>query len=789
MRRTQADPTSFPFRVFPKRSHTFLGLLGVVLVGALLLWLRHGYWLGWANDHMLVGQQDGYKNYMTIAWHVAHDSSYVQYRGMNYPFGEHVLFTDNQPIISAGLQWWSRHISNLDGHMVGVVNWILMISLLLGAAVLYLLLRRLHLPVWLAGMAAIGIAFLSPQYNRLEGHFALSHTWVIPLLLLLLSDYEERYSRRYQSLLIGLLVWVAAQIHFYYFGLAALFLGVYTLYQLVADPTWSNFRVRFSHLVVMVLLPFMLLNIWLHWTNYHTDRPANPFGFTHYLARWDGVFLPYDDFPLGRLVGGIFPAHAQLDFEAREYVGLVALAFLIWVLVRRFRLFERGWNELAYHRVHRNYLNGIFWASLVLLVFSLGFPFALPGMDWMVDYFGPLKQFRGLARFAWAFYYCINVLAFYVLWNKAKDFKGIRGGRAPWLRWVIVGAPALLLCMEAYWLQRRAPRFMPNALTEIHAGANHWLYKIDWKPYQAILPLPYYHVGSENIWLPLQFEHFQKVQLAALHSGRPDMGVNLSRTSLRQTMESIQLTLEPACVPEILTDLPDGRPLALLVQASDWENVRRNYPYLLEKAVPVYADTAIRVLSLSPDSIAASARGHIQRMTAGFENTPLYPAGAWRAEQPNVKLVYESYDSLAGAPYVFQGGGARAASLGDTIWLWNGVLPKGIYRFSLWTYAVKDMGMMPDLAVWTVDPTTGRAEYLDYKMLRDHLRTVVNGWACFDVPLEIRDDKRTVRLFIPPRAVETPVYIDEMLIRPAGVNVYRRQAGWLARNNVWYTLR
>jgi len=214
----------------PKRSHAFWGFWLVVLVAFGLLWLRHGEWLHDPNAFLFGESPDGFKNYMTTSWHVRHDSSYVHYGGMNYPYGEHVLFTDNQPILSAAMQWWNWHVEDIAGRTVGIVNMIQFLSLLFGAGVLFLLLHRLHLPVWYAGLAALGILFLSPQYIRFDGHFGLSHTWVFPLLLLLLYRYEVRHSRRYQSLQIGILVWFAAQLHFYYLGLSALFLGLYTYF-------------------------------------------------------------------------------------------------------------------------------------------------------------------------------------------------------------------------------------------------------------------------------------------------------------------------------------------------------------------------------------------------------------------------------------------------------------------------------------------------------------------------------------------------------------------------------
>ena len=50
--------------------------------------------------HLFVDSADGLKNYFTGAYFVKHDGFGVWSEGMNYPYGEHVVYTDNQPIIS-----------------------------------------------------------------------------------------------------------------------------------------------------------------------------------------------------------------------------------------------------------------------------------------------------------------------------------------------------------------------------------------------------------------------------------------------------------------------------------------------------------------------------------------------------------------------------------------------------------------------------------------------------------------------------------------------------------------
>ncbi len=775
----------------PKRSYTFWGLLLFLAVCFGLLWLKHGHWLKTANEHMLTISPDGIKNYMTTIWHVRYDSNFVHYEGMNYPFGEHVLFTDNQPIFSSALQWWSQNVSDLTGHTVGLLNISQIISLLVGCGVLFLLFRKLHVPTWYSGLAALGILFLSPQYLRFGGHFSLSHTWVIPMLLLLLCNYEERYSRRYQSLLIGILLWWTAQLHFYYFGLCSLFLIVYTIYQLVRDSTLRNWRVRISHLIVMIVLPFALLNGWVHWADFAADRPANPYGFTTYIGEWAGIFLPYENLPVYKWIDQNLVSIPRVNGESEAYIGVVALFFTIWVLVSRFRIFDKSWEEAAYHRVHKRYLYGIFTAALVLLLFACGFPFAIGRFEWMVDYMGPLRQFRGLGRFTWAFYYVINLLAFYSLWNWSVRFKGFKNGKAPWFRWVIALAPMLILGLEAWTFQRsRVVSGIPNLelLKNAAPAPDHWLHKVDFSPYQAVLPLPYYHMGSENIWWEFDYDQFKRNQATVLHTGLPDMGVNLSRTSCSQTVISVQFVLEPCKVPAMLNELPDNRPLAILVDGKAWEDVQRRYPHLVSKARPVYDSPEMKILSVTPDDIREYVREHLESVEQEYRSRPLQNWGAWQVpEAPALPLIYVSYDSLRTTENTFQGGGAYTGQMRDSTWLWRDALPKGRYVLSCWLYANQDMGMNNVLELEEKDLQDGRQIQARTEALGFKMKSIVKGWALVELPIEVQGEQSELRIFLKQNADQT-FFLDELLIRPENLDVYRRDENWVVRNNYWYKL-
>ena len=806
-----------------KRSNTFWGLLGVLALASLLLWAKHGVWLHAPNDYMLTESPDGLKNYMTSAWHVAYDTSYVHYGGMGYPYGEHVLFTDNQPIISAAMQWWSHHVSDLDGQVVGIMNKIIAISLILGAGVIFLLLRKLHLPVWYAGIAALAMMFLSPQNNRIDGHFALSHTWILPLLLLLLCRYEERHSRRYQSLLIGILVWLAAQIHFYYFGISALFIGLYSVIQIFFDPSMRNIRVRLNHLVVMVLLPFVLLNIWIHWSDYATDRPSNPYGFTSYIGYWEGVFLPYPDFPFFKWIDENIVPIRRVEPEARAYAGMAGFAFTLWVIFfRRFRIFKPSWDEAAYHRVHKRYLSGIFITSFLLLIFSCGFPFAIPGMEWMVDYFGPFRQFRGLGRFNWMYFYVINVLLLYVAWNYGNRFKGFNSNtktapdnasnesnsdasqtqpstvdrppstvKYPWFRWVIVLTPLVLLTYEAFIFQKnKTIPLKPNlAQSSVAVAACPWIEQVDFSQYQALMPLPYYHIGSENIWLDIDWLHFPRMQTTALQTGVPDIGVNMSRTSIGHMVKSVQFALGPYEPPVFLDELPDNRPIALMINPLKWEEVQQKYPHFIEMATPVFESPDMKIMSLVPDSVRAWARKRSAALSEEINSSAIISAGKnWKSDKQPGWFFYQSFDSLTTTEHIFQGKGAFTGNMADTVWIWDKPIAKGLYNINLWIYVKQDMGMTHEMKIFQNNLTDGHEINFRHEGLRFYLKSIVDGWALFDVEFTVYEDNSNTRIFLQKKGVFEPFFLDEVLIKPKDFTLYRSTPGWLSRNNYWYKI-
>jgi hypothetical protein len=567
---------------------------------------------------------------------------------------------------------------------------------------------------------------------------------------------------------------------------------LYTLFQLANDPSWRNIRARLSHLVVMVLLPFALLNIWIHWANYTVDRPNNPYGFDIYIGYLEGVFLPYENFPLYKWIDSQIIQIRRVNTETQAYQGLISLAFTAWVLFSRFKIFDKSWDEAAYHRVHKRFLSGILAASAALLIFSIGFPFAIKGMEWTIRYLGPLKQFRGLGRFTWAYYYVINLVAFYVIWNYSVRFKGFKDGKALWFRWIIALAPVAILAFEAYTLQRlKELKLTPNPVLRSIAAPtpDHWLNKVDFSKYQALMPIPYNHIGSENIWMDIDYYLFPKMYIAAYHSGVPDMGVNMSRTPINQTIKSVQFSLEPCEPPLILEDFPDNRPIALMIEPKREAETKERYKYLLQKATPVFESPDIKIMSLQPDSIRAVQRQLANSVRKAMDEEGLHDLkGGWKSNRPATWFWWQPFDSLTGTKYIFQGKGALESAFHDTTWIWKGHIPKGVYNVSFWAKADQDMGLTQEMKIQEKSRADGHEVHIVHEGLRFHVATIVKGWALFDVQFEVYEPESNINMFLIPKQIKGNFYIDEIAIKRNDTNVYRRVPGWVIRNNAWYKL-
>jgi hypothetical protein len=195
-----------------------------------------------------------------------------------------------------------------------------------------------------------------------------------------------------------------------------------------------------------------------------------------------------------------------------------------------------------------------------------------------------VEQFRALSRFLWPFYWVFYIWVFF---TTAKLF--VVTGK--YFRNAIV--VLIIVCGSTELMD--TTRTMKPGLTWTNIGSARSMaelddIRIDYKKYQAILPFPYYHVGSENGNLTIDDidEWSRYTYRLALKSSLPLMSNKVSRTPpvFAQSLLNMITTGVPSpALKQRLTEKP------ILVAVARTISVER-----LEQVVPV-ADSAARPIA------------------------------------------------------------------------------------------------------------------------------------------------------------------------------------------------
>src|SRR6056297_1762647 len=176
-----------------RAQHTFWFGLGITIL-AYVSFLGYTYHqlIKHLNTYVIEGYGDGMKIYTNLAYHVKHDTSYLHFEGMNFPYGEHVIPADCQFTLSTPLKWLYHNGLPVDQHILGIQNGFLLLSIVLGGVFLYLIFWNWKLPWWWSAIGAFGIGMLAPQIERFGAHLNLGYLFVLPGLFWLLQKQERK---------------------------------------------------------------------------------------------------------------------------------------------------------------------------------------------------------------------------------------------------------------------------------------------------------------------------------------------------------------------------------------------------------------------------------------------------------------------------------------------------------------------------------------------------------------------------------------------------------------------
>ncbi len=729
------------------------------------------------NRYFFTSNRDGIKNYYNYAWHIKNDSSFFQLTGMSYPYGETLLMEDSLPFFSNSLKIITYIFPSANNNLIGILNFMLLFSLVIGSLFTYLILLRFSIPPLLSAISANAVCIMSSQFLLLNpaGHWGLSFICFFPIgWYLLIRFFENKNQIRWSFLIaINILIWTYTHVYLgfillFFTLLVHLFKGIFEFKSYIKKP------LNFLYFCIQILLPVFLIFSLILMTDNHPDRIDMPF-FTDYTASFYSVFTPFIS-PFKPLYNFFFDLSIQKKqpwCQIGNYIGLTSnIAIIIFFALSIYYFLNKKKNKILNFLPSGMLLYII--ASLVLLLYSMAIPIKyLPHS--FINMFPLIKQFSALGRFAWAFYYVITVfsivffhkLLYKKLWGKILVFAMV-------LLYVLEGSSYHL--KESKDIIKSKNDFNKNYLTE---EQNSLLNKIDKNNFQAILPIPYYFKFNLPFAGSRSDSSIYSSMIASYHSGLPIISTYLSRPSVSESMNIFkQMMPYPyrIMIPQVVAD---GRNIAVIVHVADSNLLNENEKVILKKCSVLLKTKHYTIYNLTIDSLLKSGKNENYKRYKQIEKTLISHNGVM-VKDTNQFVLYNNFDSLKSS-LNYKGAGSFHGIKKDYNLICKISAEKmdttKEYVVNFWYYNhIWDQTF--NTAIITETDSNGvNLQYLYYSPIKANI--IDDWWYLSEYKFKIKSTKSTLSIFFHGGNYFKKWFaIDELLIRPVDMDVYE-----LANNN------
>ncbi|MBW8050536.1 MAG: hypothetical protein FVQ77_09395 [Cytophagales bacterium] len=723
------------------------------------------------NSYLFDVGGDGIKNYYTAAYYIKYDSG-THFTGMNYPYGENVVFAATQPILSFILNWIEKNVFNISDYTIGIFNSFIIFSILPCILLLFKILKYHFLPTWYAFIVSIIIGFLSPQFSRFSGHYGLSYMLYVPLIWYLLIKFFHSKKPILWGMSLSLTITLFSFITMYYALIGGIFIIIYLLVYFLQNYKTDKLSYKYIILgIISAAIPFIIIRIYFFLTDPVNDRIVVPYGFFHYIASFESVFLPvYSPF---LDVWNTFIKVSKAQWEGYAYVGFAGLLALIFSIVKIIKYIRTKKYYKIFKPVLPATLSTTLWASVLILLISMAYPFKL-GLQEFYYSIPVIKQFRGIGRLSWIFYYVFTVYSafyFYLIF-RFLVIKRLKG-----LAITIISLLLIIWSMEAYINVKVKRDFIIQYKTAggfitKHDNYTSWLKETGYFPddFQAILALPYFQMGSEKLYIERGGGSLFEACKASYNTGLPMVSGFMSRTSISQSLKQAQLISSDLIKKDILKDYKSDKPL-LLITTNETLNIAENK--LVSNSQFIYKNDIVNIYKLP----LGAFKDKLAETRLFFKNCKdsLYKSKNYLSLQQTKSIIIRNYDDKQ-ADHTLFGSGALYKENGE-IEIYNQTIPlnkeKQLGKFdpmtlnaSLWFYADNQFSAFPLLKYFQYNQDNQIIEQVD---INPKFSTeIYKNWVRVDHIFTLYNKNNRIKFLI----IWDHILVDEFLIKPLDVHVF-----------------
>lgn len=705
------------------------------------------------------------KGYYNFSYNLQYGSG-IKHEGVNYPYSEHIMYDNNQPLLLWVVKFVNKIIP-INSNGVGVLNLLMIFSILLSIPFIFLILRRSKLPVWYSSVITLLIVFLSPQLQRFQAQIELSYVFYIPMIWYFLIKIKENKNKWLWIVLLLISGTGGGFIDKYYLAFFSFF-----IFSIIIGELWINrkdvkkvFNVCLM-LFIIAIIPVLIVNGFTALTDWVNDRPSNPYGFSIYTSNLFSIFLPFDQ--LFKLLPENIYNMTRIKWEGQSFVGLPAMIIaVVFSLNFIYRFYTRKDLSVIFPQKE---LNIFLFGSFLILLFSMCFP----GTTVLAKIFPFLKQFRALGRFSWIFFYVFTVYSAVYIYNFHLKLK--EEGKSKKAMWILI----LTLAFWSYDSITNSTISFKNivkANDKIDKDRSEYLKKIsqagiDPKQFQAILFLPFANSTGDKLMFERGLNTFPEAIKVSYNTGLPIIESLSPYLSFSNALSNVQLLSDLQIKKERLKDL-NNLPILLLCNK---DSLTTEEKLLKNKSTLLWEDKYISLSSIDPEIFNKDyneGKINSDKIISTLKGNEYFKSDTL----PEV-IFYKNYDDSA-SKISLVGKGAFTIKKKEAIIFEENFFSKGIKgenNISFWIYFDKRKYDMPEASINLVDK---------YGLITDTIKlnvrsenNVYNNWIRIDKDVNFKSG------FVYQLLIEGDnIAVDNLLIQPRGSNVYLRTGNTEILNN------
>lgn len=534
------------------------------------------------HNYMLENRYDGLKNHYTFLYHQqSEDRSLLHFTGMNYPYGESVLYTDNSPLISVPLKLVGNILPVVKHNAQPIYIFIIICNFILAVVIAYLLIIKLTGNTIVASVCATLMVWLSPQFERISaGHYSLTFISLTLLIIYLTTKIWETNKEMKRMLLFSILLTITGYmsffLHGYYIFLFGFWIGYFLLIGAILNKQYKLAVAAFTIPTLILALSFITLKLIDPSLNFRGDAVIG-YGYYEWASRLECLITAPEKLSIK------FPYRTGYtpNYENAGYLGNAILygipLMLLALLVTKKR------QDVPIKEV--KLLVGLLVASILLLFISFGEKYySGNGNLLFINKLNPVLYLRGVfpkfthircpARFQWFFFIAMYTLLAVLVHKLLSKTKNSYSSILVVSVVAVIGAIDLHNSLKPYYENEWTHNNVFNSPVP-HPD-------ISRDKYDAILTIPFYHAGSTDINYTLETdEDFMANALQlSVQTGLPLMSCKMSRTPDYQAKTLINLFLTDTADKDLKQKLTGKRILVVksnLVYADTLKTYKPKY--------------------------------------------------------------------------------------------------------------------------------------------------------------------------------------------------------------------